>query len=300
MDGYPSVGHQPDPPAKRRLAAIAWPRRTRERDLMSAAEIKDSPHNATAALAALPLVNAVRQPMRTCRVCAAPVRHFEFCWRCSEHRRVAGPADVVAPLAYAVGGTESAAVLSSYKNHPIRAERTRCALIVRAMLSSAVLLHESCFNAVTGAQVTVRTVIPSLSYRPGIHPLASIAESIGLLTVPALIPGRDARCDRLVRSEKFALNSSTTVKDRHVLVLDDVWTTGSNAQSAALALRWAGAAVVSVLVIGRWLSPTNPLTYKFFRSRPGTPYDPHVCPVTGGCCPPDSARRSPYAASERN
>lgn len=260
---------------------------------MVAAEINDSPHNAIAGLAAVPLVNVVRQPMETCRVCAAPVRHFELCWRCREHQRLSGLADVVAPLAYAVGGAQTAAVLSSYKNHPVRVERDRCALIVRAMLGAAVLFHERCFGAVTGAHVSVRTVIPSLTFRSGVHPLASTAESIGVLTDLALMPGCDAWCDRRVRTEKFGVNSSTPVEGRHVLVLDDVWTTGSNAQSAALALRRAGAAVVSVLVIGRWLSPASPLTQQFLRSRPDTPYDPHICPVTGGDCPPDSARRSP-------
>ena len=81
--------------------------------------------------------------------------------------------------------------------------------------------------------------------------------------------------------------------DRHVLMIDDVWTTGSNAQSAALALRPSRSRVVSVLVIGRWLSLSSPLTHPFLRARLDTPYDPHVCPVTGGCCPSAPARRSP-------
>jgi hypothetical protein len=50
-------------------------------------------------------------------------------------------------------------------------------------------------------------------------------------------------------------------------------------------LRRAGAAAVSVLVVGRWLSPRNTLTERFIDTRRGAPYDPHVCPVTGGICP---------------
>jgi predicted amidophosphoribosyltransferase len=56
-----------------------------------------------------------------------------------------------------------------------------------------------------------------------------------------------ARCDRRIGADKFAVNSAASV--RRVLVLDDVWITVSNARWAALALRRAGAAVVSVLVI---------------------------------------------------
>ena len=36
-----------------------------------------------------------------------------------------------------------------------------------------------------------------------------------------------------------------------VLLIDDTWTTGGNAQSAALALRSAGAAKVAIVVVGR-------------------------------------------------
>lgn len=58
-----------------------------------------------------------------------------------------------------------------------------------------------------------------------------------------------------VRPDKFELRPAGAVEGRHVLVLDDVWTTGSNTQSAALTLRHAGAAAVSVMVVGRWLNP---------------------------------------------
>ncbi len=73
-----------------------------------------------------------------------------------------------------------------------------------------------------------------------------------------LIPAFDARCDRVMSGDKFTVQPAGAVTDRHVLVLDNVWTTGSNAQSAALTLRRAGAAAVSVLLmIGRWLSSRN-------------------------------------------
>lgn len=267
---------------------------------MTTTDLRHLSHPGSPTAATHFLINVVRQRTQTCCVCGAPVRQFTWCWRCAAHQRIAGIADIVAPIVYAVGGAESTALVSKYKNHPIRLERKRCALIIADLLQTAIQLHEDCFGAVAGVPVTVRTVIPSLTCRVGAHPLASIAESIGVLAGPALIPGCDARCDRRVRADKFGVNSPSEVADRHVLVLDDVWTTGSNAQSAALALRRAGAAAVSVLVIGRWLSPGSPLTHPFLRARLGTPYDPHVCPVTGGCCPPESARRSPYAASERS
>jgi hypothetical protein len=59
------------------------------------------------------LRNVVREPMRTCRTCTAPVDGYQLCWRCRDHQRVCGLADLVAPLAYALDGTESAALLRS-------------------------------------------------------------------------------------------------------------------------------------------------------------------------------------------
>jgi len=100
-----------------------------------------------------------------------------------------------------------------------------------------------------------------------------------------LIPAFDARCDRVMSGDKFTVQPAGAVTDRHVLVLDNVWTTGSNAQSAALTLRRAGAAAVSVLLmIGRWLSSRNAVSARFIDELQGD-YDPLVCPVTGGRCP---------------
>ena len=72
---------------------------------------------------------------------------------------------------------------------------------------------------------------------------------------------------------------------QHVLILDDVWTTGSNAQSAALAARRAGAAAVSVMVVGRWLNHDRRVTADFIKTRLARDYDPDICPVAGGKCP---------------
>jgi adenine/guanine phosphoribosyltransferase-like PRPP-binding protein len=94
----------------------------------------------------------------------------------------------------------------------------------------------------------------------------------------------DARCDRAI-NDKFVLRPATRLDGQHMLILDDVWTTGSTAQSAALALRRAGAAPVSVMVVGRWLNPDRRGTADFIATRPHHDYDPDICPVTGGECP---------------
>jgi orotate phosphoribosyltransferase len=136
---------------------------------------------------------------------------------------------------------------------------------------------------VVGQPVSARVVIPSLTNRLGIHPMTSIAESLGLMSDVALRPALDTRCDRVVDGEKFTVDGAVT--GRHILVLDDVWTTGSNAQSAALSIHRAGAAAVSVVVIARWLNPRHPLNARYIREHLRDDYNPLVCPVTGHHCP---------------
>jgi phosphoribosylpyrophosphate synthetase len=74
------------------------------------------------------------------------------------------------------------------------------------------------------------------------------------------------------------------IAGRHVLVVDDTWVSGGKAQSAALALKLAGAARVTIVCIGRLLS------YRWDEHRLlidslSEPYDAMRCPVTGSVCP---------------
>jgi phosphoribosylpyrophosphate synthetase len=120
-----------------------------------------------------------------------------------------------------------------------------------------------------------------------VHPFAPIAQTPHAVGRAGLVPAPMAPCDRVVRADKFRTvrTPRCEVGGKHVLVLDDVWTTGSDAQSAALALRRAGAAAVSVMVMDRWLNPRYRTTAEFIDTRLHREYDPDICSVTGGRCP---------------
>ena len=60
----------------------------------------------------------------------------------------------------------------------------------------------------------------------------------------------------------------------HVLLVDDTWARGGHAQSAALALRAAGAARISVLVAARWINEDFGGNAAFLREISGRDYDP--------------------------
>jgi hypothetical protein len=232
------------------------------------------------------LRNVIREPNVTCRICTTPVDGFDCCWRCGVDQRTGGVADIVVPLVYAIGNAQSATLLRHYKNDPVREVRERHSLIINWLLFLGITLHEPCIGAAAGQPVSVRLVIPSLTSRPGLHPFVEIAQTMNAVgESAALVAAPDASCERVTGAGKFSLEPDTRFDGQHVLILDDTWTTGSNAQSAALTLRHAGASAISVLIVGRWLSPHFGRNAEFIKARLQRDYDPNICPVTGGSCP---------------
>lgn len=67
-------------------------------------------------------------------------------------------------------------------------------------------------------------------------------------------------------------------------VVEDAWVSGSKAQSAALALKAAGAARVTVLALAKWLR-YDWQDHRALIDTLADPYDATLCPVTGGACP---------------
>jgi len=192
----------------------------------------------------------------------------------------------VAPLVYGIKGRPSAGVLRGYKDDAEPSARARYARIVSRLLYLGITLHERCIERQAGQPVDVRLAIPSLMDRPGPHPFVTIALSMNAVGLsPTLAPRFAAIRDHSISAHRFRLTPDVNLARRHVLLLDDTWTSGASAHSAALTLRRAGAQRVSVMVIGRWLTPGYARNARFIEGRLQNPYDPRVCPVIGGECP---------------
>jgi phosphoribosylpyrophosphate synthetase len=56
------------------------------------------------------------------------------------------------------------------------------------------------------------------------------------------------------------------VASADVLLVDDTWVSGGSAQSAAVALKTAGARRVALVVIGRHVDPAQPRSAEFLRA----------------------------------
>jgi hypothetical protein len=217
-----------------------------------------------AAAAAVPGVPAVPG---VCGSCRGPVRAGQaHCYRCDRYRECLPGLlpDVVVPVAYAPKGGHHATNLWRYKSDDPGAEAARAAL--RALLLVFLRDHGCCVwrRAGTGGP-SHAAVVPSCRGRAGPHPLQALAAPY--LTIPWVrlsAAGGPASLDpdpRRFRLERIAGAS--------VLLLDDTWTSGATATSAAAALRLAGARRVAVVVLGRHLDAPVP----------AAPYRSELCAV---------------------
>lgn len=228
-----------------------------------------------------------------CAVCAAPdpARH---CARCAAHRAQYGNrlADLVVPLAYVRGWMtprhQSEHHVWQYK-HPTHPS-IRCMQDLQLMILAGAVLHGSCIARAVGHRWDVVTFVPSAA-RPGReHPVAQLARQVADQSPHAqrvlLVPGPSIEADRLMLvADRFVVPPAyaPAVAGRHVLVVDDTWVSGSKAQCAALALREAGAATITVICIARWLS-WNWTEHQPFMKLPFEPYDAGKCPVAAELC----------------
>ena len=238
------------------------------------------------------LRNPVRQELLTCAVCATPVTGFRLCYQCQRRRGRAGLADATGFLAYAVAGRQSGYVMQGYKARPLVPEhRTIVTLLVLLGLAR----HAGCAGLAgctgpaggTGrasVPVTHWATVPSLPARPGEHPLHAIVSRLAPGAEVALAAADEVEYSRDLDPGHFRA-AAPLPAGAHVLLVDDTWARGGHAQSAALALRAAGAARISVLVAARWINEDYGGNAAFLRGLSDRDYDPAICPWTGAACP---------------
>jgi hypothetical protein len=144
--------------------------------------------------------------------------------------------------------------------------------------------HLQCFADLGGPIGHVATV-PSSGGRAGSHPVDQmlVMFGAGFTRVPLTYIGPKGLAKserRLLAPERFT-TSATAVEGHHVLLLDDAWVSGAHMQSAASALRLAGARWVTAVPIGRVISPGFGESKSYLANHPAPPFDPDVCPLTG-------------------
>jgi hypothetical protein len=224
-----------------------------------------------------PLYEKVMQTPRggfaVCRDCFNLTRGFERCYACASTERVL---DAVVPISYSVGGESLNGALAGYKRLGGPLAR-RLAADLAVILERFLVRHEACLARACGIEEhlargvagkrtrstcglgsfdLVTTVPSSDRQRDERHPLRWIVGELASPTADrhqrllrrSQVPFEQRRFDRHRYEPTRALSGE------RVLLVDDTWTTGASAQSAAAALRDAGASSVAAVVIGRHLN----------------------------------------------
>jgi predicted amidophosphoribosyltransferase len=234
----------------------------------------------TVAELSAPYGNFMLGPRRgpdVCSFCFNLTDGYGRCYACVHGGR---RLDAMVPISYSVAGEQLHHALASYKRLQGELAR-RFALGLAAVLWRHLAMHERCLAQAVGvdAFALVTSVPSSERGRAESHPLHRL--------VSELVGPAQGRYDRLLQRSAAPVDphrfSGEKYEPRHglggqpVLLIDDTWTTGANAQSAAAALKAAGAGTVAAVVIGRHVN------------RDWRRNDQHLCglaqPFDWGHCP---------------
>ena len=227
----------------------------------------------------------------TCLRCFTPTDSLPVCSQCRYAESFVGKPDLVGLMTYA--GyldpiTQSGWVMRGYKNPAYPGGGTYRQTV--ALLAALGLVgHVECPGRILGTHLSAWATVSSLPPKPGLtpHPLNDIVVQLakaGSIEV-TLTAATTVSNPRDINAGHYT--ASANAAGQHVLVIDDTWTSGGHAMSAALAVRAAGATHVSLLVLARWLSiGWEATTTAWAKNNLASPdFQPGVCPWTQGACP---------------
>ena len=164
------------------------------------------------------------------------------------------------PTTWATGPT---GLLRGYKDDPAGESRAAYRSELAALLSAWLASSGAAFAGGGGGPWTVVTGVPS-TRRPGRAPVERLIEAVPDLAAGhrRLLGRGTGTLDHLVADRSgFTVAAGVErawLARQRVLVVDDSTVTGARAQSAAAALRLAGARVAGVLAVGRALPASGP------------------------------------------
>ena len=213
-----------------------------------------------------------------CGLCRGPLRPgFSRCYQC-ERQDLLGHgllADAVVPISYAIKGTAFAADLWRYKSRDAPTASARASVL--ALLLAFLADHGACvWRHAAMPPPGCLAVVPTGYGRPGPHPLLQLVSPY-LRLPPCALAIRPGRQGRDLDLERFQVGR--VPPGASVLLIDDTWVSGASAQSAAAALKLAGARHVAVVVVGRHVNPADRWAGPLVAGLTPARYDSSTCAV---------------------
>lgn len=203
---------------------------------------------------------------RRCRVCRTFVDgDWERCWGCNRiwHELPGGfDLDVVVPITYSPALGQMHTALRGYKDAwgGDTSRMNQFTVQLAAVLHRFLAHHERCVAAAAGVDAfDLVTSVPSGTVqrddqRERLRFMLSKVSSITKSRYERILTPTDSQVPKRDYDPK-RFQTCRPLAGERVLLIDDTWTTGSSAQSAACALKEAGAATVAMVVIGRHMDP---------------------------------------------
>jgi predicted amidophosphoribosyltransferase len=200
------------------------------------------------------MLNPAKPGDRVCRVCRSFAGEgYTDCMKCGfqpDH------IDVVVPISYSVGRGQMHHALRYYKDGGTRGLRQRFSVELAAVLWRFLVSHERCVARAAGVEeFEIVATVPSGSIarddrRENLRRIVGeICGAVGDRYERLLTPTDRGTDERRFDPDRY--RTTRQLSGENVLLIDDTWTTGRSAQSAAFTLKQAGAGAVALVVLGR-------------------------------------------------
>lgn len=216
-----------------------------------------------------------------CRIChGCPNPGWNTCWSCDTvTSQVSRPCELVVPISLYEIPSQLYHVLLHYKSDRSPALHDQFGAHVVSLLSYFLTTHGEHIEEVAGGEWDVITTVPSSGDRGGEHPLVIAINRVqSLQDQYEQLLGRGSVAIDHLRADDDGYRVTRPLDGERILLVDDTFTSGARAQSAASRLALDGGQVVAIVPIGRVIKPGfNEANSEYWKQQRRTPFTFDTC-----------------------